>query len=264
MLQKAIDYIHSLLRPELLDDKYGNHYIYDGNDRIYRRIKKQEPQTRHLCNIESFAQIVLESLKLMSPSLPRTVIFESYGANFYTNEELREEQDIWKFERKYTNLWYCVESLCKGYETQFKHKELLDKLESIKSYVLDFENLYQTLSKLRASKRISFASSPIFTDGEQSGGYEWEQKIDSNGSTEKAHCPSKIRFKGKIVRGSSADYEFEINLVPVIDEEQGRIYFKCYMPTIDLVLDQVREDEYNDFIKLLGEESKKLLILRNY
>lgn len=261
MLQKAIDYIHSLLRPELLTDDYKNHYIYDGDNKIYRKIPKQEPQTRFLCNIESFAKVILSE---SSTSSPKTVIFESYGANFYTNEELREEQDIWKFERKYTNLWNVIENLCKEYNNQLKHKELLDKLESIKSFVVGFENLYQTLGKLRASKRISFASSPIFTDGEQSGGYEWEQKIDSNGSTEKAHCPSKIRFKGKIVRGSSAEYEFEINLVPVIDEEQGRILFKCYMPTIDLVLDQVREDEYSDFIKLLGEEAPKIRILRNY
>lgn len=258
MIPEIINSITELKRPELVKDELGNFYIYSDRTREYERIPKNAKFERYICNIESFAKVVLST----ASSLRRCVIFEEDGAIFYTNEELKDDQDKWIFKRKFTNLWDVVSELCDS--EPLKHRDLLNNLEAVKNSVIDFENLYQTLSKLKVNKKISFASSPVFEDGEQSGSYEWEQKIDANGSTEKARCPSCIRFKGKIVRGSQSTYEFSVNLVPIIDSERGILLFKIFMPTIDLVLDQVREDEQSDFIKLLGEEANRVLILRNY
>lgn len=257
MIPEVINAIKELKRPEIIKDELGNHYIYSDYNRKYERIPKNAKFERYICNIESFAKVVLSCF---SPR--RCVIFEEDGATFYTDEDLKNDQDKWIFKRKFTNLWNVISELC--YSEPLKHRDLLNNLEAVKNSVIDFENLYQTLSKLKVNKKISFASSPVFEDGEQSGSYEWEQKIDANGSTEKARCPSCIRFKGKIVRGSQSTYEFSVNLVPVIDSEKGMLLFKIFMPTIDLVLDQVREDEQSDFIKLIGDEANKLLILRNY
>lgn len=257
MIPEVINAIKELKRPEIIKDELGNHYIYSDYNRKYERIPKNAKFERYICNIESFAKVVLS---YFSPH--RCVIFEEDGATFYTDEDLKNDQDKWIFKRKFTNLWNVISELC--YSEPLKHRDLLNNLEAVKNSVIDFENLYQTLSKLKVNKKISFASSPVFEDGEQSGSYEWEQKIDANGSTEKARCPSCIRFKGKIVRGSQSTYEFSVNLVPIIDSEKGMLLFKIFMPTIDLVLDQVREDEQSDFIKLIGDEANKLLILRNY
>ena len=257
MIPEVINAIKELKRPEIIKDELGNHYIYSDYNRKYERIPKNAKFERYICNIESFAKVVLSCF-----SHHRCVIFEEDGATFYTDEDLKNDQDKWIFKRKFTNLWNVISELC--YSEPLKHRDLLNNLEAVKNSVIDFENLYQTLSKLKVNKKISFASSPVFEDGEQSGSYEWEQKIDANGSTEKARCPSCIRFKGKIVRGSQSTYEFSVNLVPIIDSERGMLLFKIFMPTIDLVLDQVREDEQSDFIKLIGDEANRLLILRNY
>ncbi|MBR4330337.1 MAG: hypothetical protein IKP71_10850 [Candidatus Riflebacteria bacterium] len=263
MLKELLEYINTLKRPELITDDLGNRYLFNENAKQYSRIPLNASTERSVCNIESFAKVVKNVCSKFT-GLNTTVIFKANGAKFYTDESLGQDQNIWMFDREYTLLWDVVKDLVRTVN-KFTHRELLEKLESVRNYIIDFESLYQKLSKLRASKRISFASSPIFVDGENSGGYEWEQKIDANGSTEKATCPSKINFKGKIVRGSDAVYEFSININPVIDEENGRILFRICMPTIDLVLDQVREDEYQDFLKLIGDiADKKVLVLRDY
>lgn len=261
MISEAVNVIKELKRPELVKDELGNHYIYSDRNRQYERIPKNIKFERRICNIESFAKVVQAEYN-SSVAPKQCVIFEEDGATFFTDEDLKDDQNKWIFCRKFTNLWKIVSELCKS--DPLKHKDLLDKLESVKNSVVDFENLYQVLSKLRVNKKISFASSPVFEDGEQSGSYEWEQKIDASGATEKARCPSCIRFKGKIVRGSDSTYEFTVNLVPVIDSERGVLLFKIFMPTIDMVLDQVREDEQSDFIKLIGDIANHILILRNY
>ncbi len=133
----------------------------------------------------------------------------------------------------------------------------------MKIFIPDFEDLYQVISKLRASKKINFVSNPIFEDGEQSGSYQWEQKIDANGTTERAVCPSEILFRGKIVRGSDIEYEFALSLTPVLNDEKGQIYFSLSIPGFDMVLDQVREDEYLAFCEQV-KSLPELLILRNY
>lgn len=262
MLKELLEYINTLKRPELITDDLGNRYLFNEYSKRYERIPENAKQERTVCNIESFAKIVNHICSKYPDVINATVIFNERGAKLYTDESLKNDQDIWLFIREYTLLWQTIRNMT---EMEFSHKDLLEKLESVKNCILDFESLYQKLSKLRASKRISFASSPIFVEGENSGGYEWEQKIDANGSTEKATCPSRINFKGKIVRGSEAVYEFSININPVIDEEKGRILFRLCMPTIELVLDQVREDEYQDFLKLIGDiADKKVLVLRDY
>lgn len=263
MIEKIISFIKSMKRPETIVDNYGNHYIYNDKDQCYEEIAINKARFHEVCNIEGFAKAVCFNFaKQIGKQVDPIVIFNEQGARLFTNDILGDNQDVWVFRRAYTSLWDTVIMLSRAGE--LNHRDLLNKLESVKNYIVDFEQLYLKLSKLRASKKISFASNPIFTDGETSGAYEWEQKIDSD-HTEKASCPSRINFKGKIVRGSEAVYEFAVNLVPIIDEGNGKLLFKVFMPTIELVLDQVREDEYADFLRLIGDDvAKATLIVRNY
>ena len=249
-------------RSEKMTDDYGNHYIYNDGRKCYERVPKNRIKRHTVCNIESFSEAVTFNKNNHDSEIKPIVIFTESGAVLFCDERLDDDQDVWVFERKYTNLWNVVRFLIG--KDNLNHKDLLNKLESIKNYVINFEDLYLKLAKLRVNKKITFASSPVFEEGEQSGSYEWEQKV-SSGNTEKASCPSKISFRGKIVRGSEAVYDFDINLMPVIDEERGQILFKLFMPTAEFVLDQVREDEYSDFLQLIDEETKKAtLILRDY
>lgn len=261
MINEIMNEIIKLKRPELVTDSYGNQFIYNDENGSYSRLPKNYSVIKQVCNVESLAKAVVEEMK-RKPGTFKTVIFERQGATFYTNDSLGKEQDIWHFAREYTTLWETVKELCE--DQKMKHKTLLEKLEAIKIFIADYEDIYQTISRLRASKKVSFVSNPIFTDGEQSGCYTWEQRVDANGATEKAICPSEIRFKGKIVRGSEAEYQFSLSITPVIDEEKGQILFSLSMPGLDMVLDQVREDEYADFNKLIGDIGKEILVLRNY
>ena len=267
MIKEIIEFITGLKRPELIDTQDGQ-YIYDDARKSFSRVPTNRPFVRHVCNIDSFAKAVLEEIRRGNiyygkgpDGSETTVIFERSGAVFYTDDSFGAEQDLWKFERESTQLWNAVRDLCSN--RRFSHRELLDKLESVRIYIPGYENLYQTISKLRASKKINFVSNPVFEDGEQVGSYQWEQKIDSSGTTEKAVCPSEIQFKGKIVRGSEIEYEFALSLTPVLDEEKGQILFSLSMPGFDMVLDQVREDEFAAFCELV-KPLTKLLILRNF
>jgi hypothetical protein len=264
MIQEIIAFVTGLQRPELIDTQDGQ-YIYNDSKQSFERVPVNRPFNRTVCNVDSFAKAVLEEIRRDgedSEGFGMTVIFERAGAIFYTDDSIGIEQNKWSFDREFTLLWRVVEALCSG--QKFSHRALLDKLESVKIFIPGFENLYQVISKLRASKKVNFVSNPIFSDGEQAGQYEWEQKIDSNGTTEKAVCPSEIPFKGKIVRGSEIEYEFSLSITPVLDEEKGQILFSLSMPGFDMVLDQVREDEYQAFCDQVKEKAKELLILRNY
>lgn len=260
MIREAFDLITGLSRKELIITRNGE-YIYSDADKSYRRVDVK-PFVRTVCNVDSFALVVLEEARRAKNATGdhMTVIFDESGADFYPADELAHEQDKWNFERRYTNLWKVIQKLV---GQKLNHRQLLDNLEAVKNCIPGFEKLYQTISKLRASKKIQFVSNPIFADGEQAGLFSWEQKIDSNGTTETAVCPSDISFKGKIVRGSEAEYEFGLSLTPQLDEENGRILFGISMPGYDMVLDQVREDEYQDFCKKI-KDLTNLLILRNH
>lgn len=265
MIKEVLQFISTLKRPELLETVNGQ-YLLNPAKKCYERVPAHRPFNRVVCNVDSFAKAVHEEVK-REPLVPedkgfcRTVIFEKNGAVFYTDDKMGAEQDIWKFEREFTQLWKVVSHLATG--NKLSHRQLLDALESVKIYIPGFENLYQVISKLRASKKINFVSNPIFEDGEQAGSYQWEQKIDSNGATERAVCPSEIPFRGKIVRGSEIEYEFALSLTPILDDEKGQIIFSLSMPGFDMVLDQVREDEFKAFCTLVKPLSE-LLILRNY
>lgn len=263
MLSKIIDFVNMLKNPETIETIDGQ-YIYNGDQRKYERVPANRPFNRNVCNVDSFAKVVLEEVKRQGgdpKGYLKTVIFGRNGAEFFTDDTLGAEQNKWYFNREFTHLWDTVKELCSA--QPLSHKDLLRELESVKFYIEDFEKLYQTISRLRASKKISFVSNPVFADGEQSGHYEWEQKIDSNGTTERAVCPSEIPFRGKIVRGSEIEYAFSLSLSPVLNEEKGQIFFSLEMPGLDMVIDQVREDEYQAFCELVKDASE-LLILRNY
>jgi len=263
MIQTIIDFIIGLKRPELIDTQDGQ-YLYRDSSKSYERVPLNRPYYRAVCNVDSFAKAVIEEVKRDgedSDGSGMTVIFEQNGAKFYTDDTLKEEQNIWRFNREFTQLWEVVRKMASG--QKMSHRQLLDAMESVKIYIPGFERLYQIISKLRASKKINFVSNPVFEDGEQAGSYQWEQKIDSSNSTEKAVCPSEIPFKGKIVRGSMIEYGFSLAVTPVLDDEKGQILFSLSMPGFDMVLDQVREDEYKAFLELVTD-LKELLILRNY
>lgn len=264
MIREIIEFVTGLKRPESIEIN-GDTYIYSDSSSSYSRLPANRRYERRVCNVDSFAKAVIEQVKRDGEDQDAsgmTVIFEESGGLFFTNDLLKDEQDMWVFRRRYTLLWETVESLCSN--TKFSHRQLLDKLESVKIFIPGFENLYNTISKLRASKKINFVSNPVFEDGEQAGSYQWEQKIDSNGSTEKAVCPSEIPFKGRIVRGSEIEYEFSLSLTPELDDEKGQILFSLSMPGFDMVLDQVREDEYDAFCNMVKDGAKELLILRNF
>lgn len=263
MIKDIIEFVIGMKRPELLETQAGQ-YLYSDSSQRYERVPKNRPFNREVCNVDSFAKAVLEEVKRDgedSNGFGMTVIFEKNGATFFTDDCLGSEQNLWQFEREFTQLWKVVSHLATG--SKHSHRQLLDAMESVKIFIPDFEKLYQVISKLRASKKINFVSNPIFEDGEQAGSYQWEQKIDSNGATEKAVCPSEIPFRGKIVRGSEIEYEFALSLTPVLDDEKGQILFSLSMPGFDMVLDQVREDEFKAFCALVKPLSE-LLILRNY
>lgn len=260
MIKEIVEFVTCLKRKELIITRDGE-YIYSDADSSYSRVGIT-PFNRTICNVDSFALAVLEEARRAKNSTGdhMTVIFDEAGGDFYSADELAHEQNKWNFERRYTNLWHVVKKLV---GQKLPHRTLLDSLEAVKNCIPGFEKLYQTISKLRASKKIQFVSNPIFADGEQSGSFSWEQKIDSNGTTETAVCPSEIPFTGKIVRGSETEYGFSLSLTPQLDEENGRILFAISMPGFDMVLDQVREDEYQAFcekVKALTD----LLILRNH
>lgn len=263
MIKGIIEFITGLKRPELIDTQDGQ-YIYNDSCKRFERVPVNRPFNRTVCNVDSFARAVLEEVKRDgedSNGSGMSVIFGKNGAVFYTDDTLGSEQNLWVFDREFTHLWSVIQTLTSG--QKFAHRQLLDALESVKIFIPGFEKFYQVVSKLRASKKVQFVSNPIFQDGEQAGCFEWEQKIDSNGSTEKAVCPSEIPFRGKIVRGSEIEYEFALALTPILDEENGRILFSLSMPGLDMVLDQVREDEYIAFCELV-KPLTELLILRNY
>lgn len=263
MIKGIIEFITGLKRPELIDTQDGQ-YIYNDSCKRFERVPVNRPFNRTVCNVDSFARAVLEEVKRDgedSNGSGMSVIFGKNGAVFYTDDTLGSEQNLWVFDREFTHLWLVIQKLTSG--QKFAHRQLLDALESVKIFIPGFEKFYQVVSKLRASKKVQFVSNPIFQDGEQAGCFEWEQKIDSNGSTEKAVCPSEIPFRGKIVRGSEIEYEFALALTPILDEENGRILFSLSMPGLDMVLDQVREDEYVAFCELV-KPLTELLILRNY
>jgi hypothetical protein len=262
MIAEAISKILSLKKPELIETIDGQ---YIDNNGTYKRVPRNRPFNRIVCNVDSFAKAVIEQVRRDGEDQDAsfmTVIFERSGGIFYTDDTLGEEQDTWRFQREYTHLWETIINIL---GRKLSHRQLLDQLESVKIFVPDFENLYHTISKLRASKKINFVSNPIFENGEQAGSYQWEQKIDSNGATQKAICPSEINFQGKIVRGSEIEYQFSLALTPILEEEKGQILFSLSMPGFDMVLDQVREDEYMQFCgQIKTKDIKNLLILRNY
>ena len=265
MIKEVLQFISTLKRPELLETVNGQ-YLLNPAKKCYERVPAHRPFNRVVCNVDSFAKAVHEDVRRNSNAPEekgffKTVIFEKNGAVFYTDDGMGAEQDVWKFEREFTQLWKVVSHLATG--NKLSHRQLLDALESVKIYIPGFENLYQIISKLRASKKINFVSNPVFEDGQQGGEFVWEQKIDSNGTTEKAACPSEIPFRGKIVRGSEIEYEFALSLTPILDDEKGQILFSLSMPGFDMVLDQVREDEFKAFCTLVKPLSE-LLILRNY
>lgn len=260
MIRELFEMITGLNRSELIITRNGE-YIYDDSKKSYQRVDVK-PFDRTICNVDSFALAVLEEARRGKNATGdhMTVIFDEAGGDFYSADELAHEQNKWNFERRYTHLWKVIKSLV---GTKLNHRQLLDSLDSVKNCIPGFEKLYQTISKLRASKKIQFVSNPIFADGEQAGFFAWEQKIDSNATTETAVCPSEISFKGKIVRGSETEYEFALALTPMLDEENGRILFGISMPGYDMVLDQVREDEYQVFCEKV-KGLTDLLILRNH
>jgi len=264
MIKGIIEFITGLKRPELIDTKDGQ-YIYNDAKQSFERVPENRPFNRTVCNVDSFAKAVLEEVKRDgedSNGSGMSVIFGKNGAVFYTDDTLGSEQNLWVFDREFTHLWSVIQKLTSG--QKFAHRQLLDALESIKIFIPGFEKFYQIISKLRASKKINFVSNPVFEDGEQAGSYQWEQKIDSNNATtERAVCPSEIPFRGKIVRGSEIEYEFALSLTPVLDDEKGQILFSLSMPGFDMVLDQVREDEFVAFCELV-KPLTELLILRNY
>ena len=264
MIQEIIAFVTGLKRPELIDTQDGQ-YIYNDSCKRFERVPVNRPFNRTVCNVDSFAKAVLEEIRRDgedSEGFGMTVIFERDGAVFFTDDSIGDEQNKWFFNREFTHLWKVIKALCSG--QKYPHRSLLDLLESVKIFIPGFENLYQVISKLRASKKVNFVSNPIFSDGEQAGQYEWEQKIDSNNATtERAVCPSEIPFRGKIVRGSEIEYEFALSLTPILDDEKGQILFSLSMPGFDMVLDQVREDEFVAFCELV-KPLTELLILRNY
>lgn len=261
MLEKFVNCLLKIAKPVTVKDGYNNEYIFHKheNDETYERIQPNRPVKRHICNVESFAKATADEIS-QNPSTHKTVIFDRKGGVLYTDDKLGSDQNVWMFERKYTTLWSTIFNII-NYDNKLSHKELLDKLESIKIYVKDFNDLYNSILRLRATKKISFVSNPVFSDGENCGSYEWEQRV--NDKAEKASCPSEIFFKGKIVRGSESEYEFSVQVTPVIDEERGQLLFSLSMPGFDMTLDQIMEDEFADFNKLIGEQDN-LLILRDY
>ncbi len=262
MLEKFINCLLKISRPVTVKDSYNNEYIFgQNNDRVdYTRIPANRAVERTVCNVESFAKATADEI-LQNHSSHKTVIFQNEGAILYTDDSLADDQNIWRFTRKYTTLWKVITALV-GFDN-LTHRDLIKKLESVKNYIKDFNELYNQILKLRATKKISFVSNPVFADGERSGSYEWEQRVNGKDTAEKASCPSEIFFKGKIVRGSESEYEFSLQITPVIDEERGQLFFSLCMPGFEMVLDQIREDEYADYNKLVGNQPN-LLILRDY
>jgi len=263
MISKIIEFITGLKRPELIETQDGQ-YLYNDDIKGYRRVPANRPYSREVCNVDSFAKAVLEEVKRDgedSNGSGMTVIFSQGGGTFYTDDTLGDEQSLWHFNREYTLLWSVVRKMVSG--GKFSHRQLLDALESVKIFIPGFEKIYPVISKLRASKKLVLVSNPVFEDGEQAGSFSWEQKIDSSNTTEKAVCPSEIPFRGKIVRGSEIEYEFALSLTPILDDEKGQILFSLSMPGFDMVLDQVREDEFVAFCELV-KPLTELLILRNY
>lgn len=263
MITELISFITKLKRPEIIEDRNsGESYLYNDGRNAYERIKKNRSFCRRVCNVDSFAKAVIEQVRRDGEDQDAsgmTVVFDELGGTFYTDDTLKDEQDHWLFKREHTLLWNTVCGLINS--EQMPHKELLRTLESVKIFIPNFEILYNSILKLRASKKIQFVSNPIFENGEQSGSYQWEQKV--NDMTQTVACPSEIEFKGKIVRGSEIEYQFSLPLTPILDDETGKILFSVSMPGFDMVLDQVREDEYQAFCKQV-KDMKNLLILRNY
>jgi uncharacterized protein YfdQ (DUF2303 family) len=223
------------------------------------------PFVRTVCNIDSLARVVLEESKRKSNEIftnkgeMMTVIFTDTGGTFYTDDILEVEQNLWHFKRRFTTLWSAIS---KQNGRKLDHRGLLDFLESIKNYVVGFEDLYQALSKLRISKKVSFTSNPVYTGEDISGAYEFAYSIGT-GNTVVAVCPAQINFKGRIVRGANTEYEFSMNLSPEPDEETGKIFFALNMPGIDLVIDQVCEDDLNTFAEQV-KSLPELLVLRDW
>ena len=224
-----------------------------------------KPFVRYVCNVDSFAKAVLEENKRLNIGITdkkgcmMTAVFTTDGGIFYTNDMLRDEQNQWVFKRRFTTLW----SKIGNYDgKKVDHRKLLDFLESVKANVIGFEDLYHALSKLRISKRVQFSSNPVYNGEEVSGAYEFSYSF-ATGSKVVAVCPAKINFKGRLVRGSSTEYEFSMNLSPAPDEENGKIDFSLNMPGYDFVLDQICEDDYDNFTHQV-KDLTELLILRDW
>lgn len=255
-------------RPEMIEVGYDV-YIYNDAQRKYEMAQKDEnekPFLRKVCNVDSFARVVLDENKRRetdahTSGFRRTVIFGEHGAEFFVDDLQRFKQDKWIFCRTFTHLWKTITEIATG--KAMSHKDLIFALDSVRKYIPGYESIHYSISKLRINKKVNFVSNPIFSDGEQRGAFEWEQRVDSNNATEKAVCPSEIPFKGQVVRGSSINYEFSLQLTPILDDENGRIFFAMTLPGIDLVLDQIREDEYAAFCDQV-KSLENLLILRNY
>lgn len=266
IIEKLID--PTKKRPETIAIG-SDSYIYNDAQKRYELAQKDEnekPFIRTVCNVDSFARVVLEEDKRRSDDkhaagLRRTVIFCENGAEFFIDDLERFKQDKWVFRRRFTHLWETIVQLANG--KQMSHKDLIFALDSVRKYIPGYENLHYAISKLRINKKVAFVSNPIFSEGEQRGAFEWEQRVDSSNATEKAVCPSEIPFKGQVVRGSPISYEFSLQLTPVLDDENGRIFFVMTLPGMDLVLDQIREDEYSAFCEQV-KSLENLLIIRNY
>lgn len=261
MFKEIIDFVTGLKRPETINT-YDGEYIYHDNSQSYSKVFLTV-EKREVCNVNSFSRATIEVARRAQNETGNkmTVIFDDSGALLFPEEhKLGKEQNKWHFERRYTRLWNTIRLLV---GKNLSHKELLRKLESVKDCVNNFEDLYAILSKLKVSKKIDFTSQPMYEEGDKSGSFSWNQRVDSNGVNQTASCPSSISFEGRIVRGSETSYGFELSLTPVLNEEKGSIDFAIEMPGFDMVLDQVREDEYKTFcedVKGLSE----LLILRDY
>lgn len=255
-------------RPEQLE--IGNDtYLYDDARKGYVKLSRDEndnPFIRTVCNVDSFAKAVLEEDKRRKDDkhtngMRRTVIFNQFGAEYFVDDLERFQQDKWLFKREFTHLWDTIVKIAN--EKPMSHKDLIFALDSVRKYIPGYAALHYAISKLRINKKVNFVSDPIFSGGEQSGSHQWEQRVESSNATETAVCPSEIPFKGQIVRGSSIAYDFALQLTPVLDDDNGRIFFILTMPGMHLVLDQIREDEYSVFCEQV-KSLTDLLILRNY
>ena len=260
-IEKIINRISTAKREPtlIIEDKI---YVYNDSEMCYEQKEEFEAFSRQICNVDSLVKVVLETARRLEKSTGNqmTVIFDNNGATLFPEDTKRDKQDKWYFRREESLLLETINFLV---GREHSHKNLISQLEKIKSNVIDFEDLYQKLSKLKVSKQVNFSSNPIYQEGENGESYSWSQTVDANGVPETASCPAKISFQGSLVRGTEITYAFDVSLIPVLEEDKGKINFQIEMPGYQMVMDQVREDDFKKFcdgVKNLSD----LLILRNY